>query len=154
MLIRRMKIQMTSYKLLMIVALGIIATKSVAQSEGNGQKTELEGDWTIVSAKSGQDSFILELAKGLTIQFSENQMTFKGKKQTTKVQFKLDASKEPKWFDLTDDKSNKAVKGIYVLDKGVLRLCVAGYPDQKRPDKFEVSPGSDYALVILEKNKD
>ena len=149
-----MKIKMRSHKLLMIVALGMIAAKSVAQSDSKGQKTELEGLWTIVSAKTGQDSFILELAKGLTVQVSENQMMLKGKKQTTKVEFKLDASKKPKWIDLWEDKPDKAVKGIFVLDKGALRLCVAAYPDQKRPDKFEVSPGSDYTLLILEKNKD
>jgi uncharacterized protein (TIGR03067 family) len=148
----------TTYcKISLAVILAIASSNKGNQDQAKRTKTELEGVWTPVSFKSGRESIFDPLVKEIkTIEISENQMILKSEKRTTTIDFKIDDSKDPKWIDLADidGKPKEFVKAIYAIDKGILKICMANYPNKKRPEKFEVIPGSDdYALMILEKKK-
>jgi uncharacterized protein (TIGR03067 family) len=87
-------------------------------------------------------------------------MVFNGDKITvgkrSPVTFKLDPTKKPKWIDIHDGAPD-STPGIYLLEDGKLKLCVAsgkkGGKPAERPTEFKTTPKALITLMILERAK-
>jgi uncharacterized protein (TIGR03067 family) len=115
---------------------------------------QLEGSWEVVSMEAnGKQAPSEKMPKKLTIAGSK--LTGLG----PEMEFKTDASKAPKWIDLTfkrGDQSN-TLKAIYELQGDTLKLAIPlAQPgkafENERPAGFE-SKGKLQATMILKRSK-
>jgi uncharacterized protein (TIGR03067 family) len=69
--------------------------------------------------------------------------------------FKLGPAKKPKEIDVTakKDGQDEVHKGIYVLDKNTLKICISRAPDA-RPTEFASQAGTTMDLFLLKRDKD
>lgn len=120
---------------------------------GHAQNTNpLGGAWIVVSTTNGgEDDTQL---KNHTATFVDGKVTFKSKEGKVYVAaYTLDASKKPATIDLVPaDGAHKGMtlKGIFVLDKSELKLCV-GKEGEDRPTAFSSKAGEQTVLLSLKK---
>ena len=90
-------------------------------------------------------------------------MTFKGDRYTfemtgnqEKGKVKLHADKKPKAIDFTietgDDKG-KTQLGIYEIEDGQFKLCVAKAGETERPSEFKTKEGSPNVYIVMKKQE-
>ncbi len=121
---------------------------------------ELQGDWKVISMADNGRKTTDDDVKGMRWTFKGNKLqpTDPGDKTGDPIEFKLDASKDPKQIDLivlTGDLKGTTIPAIYKLEEGRLTIC---QPDEKhlakgRPTKFDGEKGSDQGVIVLEKIK-
>jgi uncharacterized protein (TIGR03067 family) len=114
------------------------------------RKTELEGNWIIVSVQvAGQK---VETPAG-KVEIRGDSITFKvkGQQEDVKATFKLDPLAKPRTIDTVSPK-NQIERGIYELKGNVLRLCVSP-PGLDRPLDFVSSPQTRATLLELQREK-
>jgi uncharacterized protein (TIGR03067 family) len=76
------------------------------------------------------------------------------KRRTGEYRLKLDATKDPKWVDLSAERlGDRTLKGIYRLDGDKLTICYAYDPDSPRPTEFKTMPGGITYMYVLERVK-
>jgi uncharacterized protein (TIGR03067 family) len=137
----------------------LILTASAAGQDKSTDQTAkdaeaLKGKWEIVSAeyegKQAKDAY----KPGTVIVIVGDELYFTdGFAKSSKVKFKLDASTKPKSIDLGGGKGEKkSVKGIYALDKDMLKLCLSS-SDGKRPKEFKTKAGDETNLFVLKRLK-
>jgi uncharacterized protein (TIGR03067 family) len=142
----------TCVALLLCVGLATAADAPKADPPAGDQK-KLEGMWTVVSAEMRGEK--KEDLVGTTVTFAGDNITIrvKGKDADQEGKFKLDPSATPKRLDVTPRGADKPMLGIYELDGGDLRLCLADKPEEERPAKFETQAGRKVVLLVLKRNK-
>ena len=89
----------------------------------------------------------------LTIRKDDYKTTVKGKDQRG-LRIKLDPSKDPKAMDMIQtqpDGSEKVIKGIYTIEKDLLKICRGLTSEQERPNQFATWPGTSYFVVTWKK---
>jgi uncharacterized protein (TIGR03067 family) len=131
--------------ILVFLALGLTAGSPVAPiPEGEKLVAEelkkLEGTWKVVSLSPAE----LKVKDDFRVVFKEGKVKF-GDRGPSK--FKLDPSKEPKWFDcdvgqvFKDDEKEMYAPGIYNLDGDKLTLAIVnegtGEMFKPRPKNFK-----------------
>jgi uncharacterized protein (TIGR03067 family) len=96
---------------------------------------QLQGTWRVVSLKmEGQHQTPEKPPKSITV--VGNKLNGMG----SQLVITLDASKKPKWLDLTEiGQGREPVRGIYEVEGDTLRLCFSLLPGQEsnRPSGFE-----------------
>jgi uncharacterized protein (TIGR03067 family) len=138
-------------KTLLLIAAGLLAAPVPAQ-DATKDKTNIEGTWEVMSAvREGKPR---DDIKGDKLIFKDGKLTIKNmkKKKDENGTYKLDPGKKPKTIDLTQDGSDKTLKGIYELKGDKLTICVSP-PDSERPDKFESLEGGKTMIIELTRSK-
>jgi len=76
-------------------------------------------------------------------------------KETAAGYYKIDPTRVPKTIDVvftSGSPKGTTVRGIYELTGDTYKTCISG-DDQPRPEKFESTPASKYALEVLKREK-
>jgi uncharacterized protein (TIGR03067 family) len=83
---------------------------------------------------------------------TKDKITYKFGDKTKELSYKLDATKKPKWIDITEgDHTNL---GIYELEGDNLKICFPEGGKDERSTAFESKPDSvNDILIILKREK-
>lgn len=110
---------------------------------------KLQGKWKIVKEDGGsprKKATSLVLIKGNTIDFGDT---------TEGLEFRIDPTKSPKWFDIKLKLTKTVVEtslGIYKLDGDKLTICVlTGWRSdrQVRPKEFKAKEEKDWSCAVI-----
>jgi uncharacterized protein (TIGR03067 family) len=122
--------------------------------ENKKEAAKLEGTWTVDSARANRKA--LDDWKGKKVIFSDDKATVPF---STGGSFKVDASKAPKWIDITT-LEGLTVLAIYKLDGDEMQLCTNTtkvlkdgnevWQAGERPTQFDSKQGM---LVVLKREK-
>ena len=132
--------------------LGILAV-GVLQSEAVGNDLEkLQGEWAMVShvADGELDEALVgavRVVDGKEFVMKRNDRVLRG------ARIKIDATKQPKWIDITftqGPEKGKVRQGIYVLVGDTQQICY-GELNGKRPAQFVSNPGTGHRLVVFKR---
>jgi uncharacterized protein (TIGR03067 family) len=151
---------MRPFFLLAVSSLLTVGLFGAAPADKDVEKQELkklEGTWKIVKVEGKEANpnkkKHLATIKGSTIDFGDT---------TEPLEFIIDPSQDPKWFDIKLPLTNKVtetVLGIYELEGDKLKLCLVGGSSTKtgpaRPKEFKVrkGDGGETFVVYLEREK-
>ena len=132
-------------------------TKTVADPEIR----KLLGNWQVVSwADETGEQVPPEELKHFKFLFDGDRLTMRKFQddQGTQCQFRIDATKEPKWIDLgmpTLTEGSTILEGIYNLAGDDLNLCfTSGLVNgvaPPRPSEFKTKPNQKYAVLLLKR---
>jgi len=126
-------------------------TEEAAAVVGTGPATELEGEWSMVSGfmdGHAMDKTMLKYGKRVT-RGNMTSVTF-GPQVFMRGTFTLDATKSPRWIDLTHTEganTGTAQLGIYECDGETMRICY-GKPGTARPTDFEATRGDGKTVAV------
>jgi uncharacterized protein (TIGR03067 family) len=127
--------------------------------EAKKETEKLQGKWKIVKFETPPDKQrSAEVLANLHLIFADGKLTTCiDDRLVEETSFKLDPTKNPKWFDTvstTGSNKGKIAEGIYELDGDNLKICI-GPPGQKRPTEFKVSAeeNKQTGLMILKRVK-
>ncbi len=94
--------------------------------------------------------------------FAANRLVLQGdrflsidSRETVAGYYKIDPTQVPKTIDVvftTGSPKGTTVRGIYELTDEIYKTCISG-DNQPRPEKFESTPASKYALEVLKREK-
>jgi uncharacterized protein (TIGR03067 family) len=118
------------------------------------ERARLKGTWKITKFETpkGEDE---NWRDAMLVLGEDGSLELRKGDDTKKATFKLNPAAKPKEIDISpDDDANKVMKGIYKIEKDVLKLCVN--PDgnnNQRPTEFKIVDGVPQILVTLEKAK-
>ncbi len=140
--------------------LGVIAafmiipdtSRSADLPKGN---EDLRGTWIVESVRMAIEplTWLEEGAKGGTLVITADQIQFKGERGTESWPYTLDPTKKPAAIDFSEE-NKKITRGIYKLEGDKLTICLANYPDKKRPTEFKAKPDPDgQGLLVLKRKK-
>jgi uncharacterized protein (TIGR03067 family) len=76
-------------------------------------------------------------------------------RETAAGYYRIDPTRVPKTIDVvftSGSPKGTTVRGIYELTEDTYKTCISG-GDQPRPEKFESTPGSTFALEVLKREK-
>ncbi len=135
---------------------GAKVTKGGTSGEkSSGPATEFEGEWAMVSGVmdgTPMDKSMVQWVKRAT---RGNETTVLAGPQTMlKVEFMHDPSKSPKTIDylnLAGANKGKTQLGIYQLEGGLLKVCVAA-PGKARPADFASKPGDARTFTVWKRS--
>lgn len=121
---------------------------------GAGDEDKFQGAWQRVSITD--DGKKVEGVENSSVVFSGSEYALKeGDKVKSKGTYKLDASKDPKEFDVVPGAGpykGKTLKGIYKFDGDQLIYCIAGL-DLDRPKEFASPAGMKLRLYVNKRVK-
>lgn len=120
------------------------ATAVEMPAASNGVPTEFEGEWSMVSGTMDGKPLDEETVKMTKRIITGNRTVVRASGFTIlNAQFTCDASASPKTIDyvtLAGANIGKSQAGIYELEGGLLKVCVAAY-GKPRPERFESIKG-------------
>ena len=127
------------------------AGKSAAPEPPSGEPTEIEGEWSMVSAVFGGKPLADDMVKWCKrVTRGEITQIFAGPQVMLDASFTLDASHTPRRIDYQNRsgaKKGQSQVGIYELSGDGLRICVAA-PGDSRPGEFVSAKGDGRSLTI------
>lgn len=143
-----------------LVAIVCLTGISVQADEPTNDESRLQGVWTFsrgeTNGRAMSEVFRTKGINDLTIKISGNSMTMSGSSiPDHKYTFTLKPKESPKVIDfVTVETHGKApqgtkLKGIYAIEDGQLKLCLASDSTVKRPKTFEAPEGSRLSMLIL-----
>jgi uncharacterized protein (TIGR03067 family) len=113
--------------------------------------TELEGEWTMVSGMlDGRPVDRRMLTAGRRMTRGDETTVLFGTQVFMRMTFTLNPERRPRAIDylnLQGGSKGRTQQGIYELDRGTLRLCVAP-PGADRPADFTTAPGDGRLLTV------
>lgn len=135
-------------RLLLVLPLGLLLAAGSPEDSKKDLK-KLQGTWTIVAVEEkGKKE---DKGVGTTAVFSGNKVTFTVGDEKDVTDFRVDAKKKPRWFDITGG-AYKSV-GIYELEGDMLKVCL-NQSGKERPTAFKTEPDSpNERLFILKRGK-
>lgn len=148
---------MASWRWIGVLWGGVLAVAGVCADAPSDEVKKFEGTWVVTSATRDGKTLV---------DIKDAQMTVAGKKLTIKSKdgkeqefpfeqrfpFKVDPTKKPKEIDIRFLEaggwftSNVDIKGIYELDRDILKLCIGA--QDKRPTEFSDKGSS---LIVLKR---
>src|SRR5262249_39770864 len=132
----------------------IAADSKVDDAKGKKPEAALEGVWKVSSMVV--DGNEVDGQKGLKFTFKGSKLTREAPEGDQTYTFKLDPSKKPAEVDFvveSGDNKGQAMKGIYALKEGELKVYLSLAPDAKRPKDFDSKDGEQLVLVLLKRDK-
>jgi uncharacterized protein (TIGR03067 family) len=136
------------------MAVGLLNIQAAEKDADEGVKKELtalKGDWKIASRAENGNETPLETIKDRVITFEDGKYVLRdGNEIIAEATFKINPSKDPKWFDLTF--KGKTQLGIYKIEGDTVRFCIAAV-DAERPTDFTSKEGSGRVLTAYKKQK-
>lgn len=148
----------TAGLVLAAIACGADAPKDNAAKE---DVKKLQGTWQVTEwVDASEKPAPADEIKEYTFEFKGDRVTLRKTKDdgATVFEFKLDASKQPKWIDLTfADAMLGTLGGIYKIDGEELTICVIDKPGKDkpgpRPTEFKASKARNAGVFVLKKVK-
>jgi uncharacterized protein (TIGR03067 family) len=126
---------------------------------------KLQGTWrTVAMERMGTRAPQEALPTSLCI-IRGSEMVFKEKDKESKVSFRIDPERTPKWFDMAvvlrskpskgnqELQTKKYLPGIYTLEGRRLTLCLNEYFYKARPSEFHTKESVPWLLLVLEREK-
>jgi uncharacterized protein (TIGR03067 family) len=148
-----------SFCLLVIgIAVCLIGANPAQEDQAKKDREQMQGAWKAVSGELGGQEFPEDGLKqgNMKMTFKSDKYTFEmtGNQEEGKV--KLHADKKPKAIDFSiesgDDKG-KTQLGIYEIENGQLKICVAKAGETERPTEFKTKEGSPNVLIVMKKQE-
>lgn len=145
-------------KVLALIVVGLLVAAGSASNDADKKDKDPErilGNWGIVSQEKGREKVSEEKYKDITVIFAAGgKLTLKEAGKELELTFKLRPAKSPKEIDVTGTKDGKdeVHKGIYVLDKDDLKICISAAPAD-RPKEFATQAGDSTELSLLKRQK-
>lgn len=147
------------------LVVGVLLTAIVALASAGDAKDEaikkdrkqIEGTWRVVAVVVNGDKAKEEDAKKLTVvNGSDGTWSLRSEdKEISKGTSTIDPTKKPRTIDFTvtegGGKGNQHL-GIYEPGEKSRKLCFTP-PGKERPTEFSSTPGSEYILVMFEREK-
>jgi uncharacterized protein (TIGR03067 family) len=122
---------------------------------GGASKTELakfDGTWTLASEEFEGKTIPPEDLPDVSYTVRDGKVSFTANGEERRATLTVDASKEPKTYDLRRDDGLRTLKGIYTWDGDDLKVCSAD--DQgERPSGFKTAPGSKNRIRVWKRKK-
>jgi uncharacterized protein (TIGR03067 family) len=136
---------------LLCVALAQPSTEEKAKKDLG----RMQGSWTMQALEINGKDVPIDKLQGTVL-------TIKGEEYRTKIKdkelfgfrIKLDPSKDPKALDMIQkqpDGSEQVIKGIYVFENDVFKMCRGLKAEQERPNQFATWPDTGYFVVTWKK---
>jgi uncharacterized protein (TIGR03067 family) len=124
-----------------------------AQDDAKGDHEKIQGTWKVVSAEDSGRKAPDEAVKTIKLVITKDKIAYKfGDDKMTEMTYKLDATKKPRWIDLT--KGDKTTLGIYQLEGDNLKICFPEGGKKERSTAFESKPDSaNDVLLVLKREK-
>ncbi len=124
---------------------------SAAATDDKSDQEKMQGKWKITRCEfSGRE---MDQTVGVEDTISDAKW-LRPQRRTSEYQLKFDASKDPKWVDLSAERlGDKSLKGIYKLEGDKLTICYAYNPDSPRPADFKTDADVASYLYVLERVK-
>lgn len=140
-----------------------IALLSMCLLAGSGQnqtdkdRLSIQGTWKVTGAEKMGEADPPKEIQDLELVIQENVIQVRdGGKLQRKFKIKLDASKDPKWMDLTEQggaRNGRTDRAIYLLDGNDLKICIQQFQDEPRPKSFATEKNSGLWLVNMRRFK-
>ncbi len=112
---------------------------------------KLQGTWQCKDLNISGESTPVDRIGQMRMKFGDNWMSiYHGDTFATTAKFKLDASQQPKVFDIEED---KVQLGIYELSDNTLKLCIAEKRESGRPKEVRAGSGVIYFVFKREAEK-
>jgi uncharacterized protein (TIGR03067 family) len=115
----------------------------------------MQGEWILQSLEiNGKDVPAPQLEGTVLTVKKDDYQTKTKDKELFSFRIKLDPSKDPKHIDMIKkeaDGSEMTYKGIYVIEKGVFKMCRGLTADKDRPNQFATWPDTGYFVVTWKK---
>jgi uncharacterized protein (TIGR03067 family) len=121
-----------------------------AKKSDKPDEKNILGTWTVVSVE--EEGKKQDLPKNVKAVVTRDKITFTADGKTlNELAYKIDASKKPKWIDLTI--RGKKQTGIFEIKGDVLRICGTDSDRVKRPTAFETKADSEHILMVFKRAK-
>jgi uncharacterized protein (TIGR03067 family) len=125
---------------------------NAGQDANKKDEEKIVGAWKIVSMEREGEKAPEARYKDITVVFNaDRRITVEEPGKQQELKFKLNASKNPKEIDSVGP-DNQVHKGIYVLDRDDLKVCINPAPDE-RPTEFATQAGTKTELIVLKRDK-
>jgi uncharacterized protein (TIGR03067 family) len=140
------------WRALALVAAMVAVAADNKEEAAKKDLDHLQGAWQMQSGiQAGVEAQAEAVAK-VKMTFKGNKVTLGGGPQTQEATITLDASKMPATIDMTLDKPDRTLQGIYQLEGDTMKLCL-GRPGTARPKEFASKEGSEATLMIFKREK-
>jgi uncharacterized protein (TIGR03067 family) len=141
---------LTAFAASLFVVLAVQGGDDAALKE---ERAALQGVWKVTKLETaqGEDGKLIDA----TLEFDKDgkNITFTHGGATKKGAFKLNPAGKPKEIDITPSDEDKAVEGIYQIEKTTLKICMADKAGDGRPNEFATKEGKRFVVITLEKQK-
>jgi uncharacterized protein (TIGR03067 family) len=143
-----------------VIVIGVVALLVAADAprdDGKKEADRLQGTWKAVAVEENGKAVTGDVSRDCRLVVTGDKAVMKTRvddqfKDVT-YQLKLDPASEPKGIDLipvSDAGPVQAVRGVYQLDKDVLKIRL-GKPGEKRAPGFALKTDADTTLFILQR---
>jgi uncharacterized protein (TIGR03067 family) len=143
-------------KVMVALAVCLLAGADGAPDAVKKEKSQLEGEWSMVSGEIDGQPLPAEYVKGAKrVSRADETTVMIGGRLFLKARYTIDPAKKPKAIDYTmtgGPTKGKTQLGIYELDGDTVKFCFAS-PDKERPREFATKEGSGRTLSIWKRNK-
>jgi len=147
----------------LLLAIGVTTlTLGCGQSSKSGAAgggtDSLDGTYTIVATETNGQQFPAgkgETEEDRTVRIEGNKLIARKEGKDDPVNFKTDASKDPKEIDIIaagGGGKGDTVYGIYKLEGDILTICMSDKAET-RPKEFKTAEGSVTMMMTLKKKK-
>ena len=130
-----------------LLTAGFLLGAAGAQDDAKGDHEKIQGTWKVVSAEDSGRKAPDEAVKNIKWVITKDKITYKFGDKTTELSYKLDATKKPKWIDLTE--GDRTTLGIYELEGDNLKICFPEGGKRERSTAFESKPDSVNDILIV-----
>ncbi len=144
-------------QILLVLFTGLLLAADAPKADATKKDMELfQGTWTVYVVERDGMPVPEDEIKALRLTVQGNKRTLKvGDEVRAQSTFKLDASKSPKWIDVTlesGDMKGQTFHGIYEIDADTQKTCITLKGDE-RPKDFTSKEGSGHLLQIFKRIK-
>jgi uncharacterized protein (TIGR03067 family) len=137
----------------LVLAVAFLVAADAPKEDVKKEKEKLKGAWKVVSLEvEGKE----QKKEEVTFTFADDNLTIAFKDDKKTANYKLEPTTKPTSIDMVPDdgpEKGKTLKGIYVVDGEMLKLCFAKQPDNARPSEFATKKESGSVLIVLKKEK-
>ncbi|HEV3444285.1 MAG TPA: TIGR03067 domain-containing protein [Gemmataceae bacterium] len=140
------------------VALCLTGPNPAKEDQAKKDTEQMQSTWKAVSGEQDGKEFPEDGLKQ-----GNMKMTFKGERYTFEMtgnqeegKVKLHADKKPKAIDFmieSGDDKGKTQLGIYEIEDGKFKLCVAKAGETERPTEFKTKEGSPNVSIVMKKQE-
>jgi uncharacterized protein (TIGR03067 family) len=134
-----------------VLMLGVLLFPAV-DDPSQKELAKFDGTWTLASEEFEGKKVAPEDLPGASYTVRDGKVTFTATGVERTATLTVDATKDPKTYDLRRDDGLRTLKGIYTWDGDDLKVCSAD--DQgERPSDFKTAPGSKNRIRVWKRKK-
>lgn len=127
-------------------------SQSGPDKPGPKERELLQGSWQFVSVERDGEQEKADVSKRRLV-FAGDSLTLWEAQKSEKMTFTLGPEKSPKEIDITPlegREKDQVIKGIYLLEGDLLKLCTINRPKgtEPRPREFRTTPEDNQVLLL------